>query len=259
MKGYIFDIKKFAIHDGPGIRTTVFLKGCPLRCWWCHNPESHKILPETIQDNSNSNNCDITGSEVSADEIMEEILKDRLFYDDSGGGVTFSGGEPLSQIEFLTELLFRSKKEDLHTIVDTSGFAPFENIKSIYDLTDLFFFDLKIIDRGDHLKFTGVFNEIIIENLIQLNEMGKKTVIRIPLIPGYTDTLKNLDGLLKFISKLKNIGRIDLLPYNKIAESKYARLKKESKLVNLQTQTEQELNTIKNRFSKLGREVNIRG
>ncbi len=259
MKGYIFDIKKFAIHDGPGIRTTVFLKGCPLRCWWCHNPESHKILPETISVDSSTNECDITGNEVSVEDVMHEILKDRIFYEDSGGGVTFSGGEPLSQIKFLKELLLRSKEEELHTIVDTSGFAKFESFESIYDLTDLFFFDLKIIDKGDHLKYTGVFNDVIFENLTKLNKMGKKTVIRVPLIPGYTDTDKNLDDLSKLISKLKNLRRIDLLPYNKISESKYARFNKESKLINLQTQTEQELSAIKNKFSTLGLEVNIRG
>jgi pyruvate formate lyase activating enzyme len=173
LKGLIFDIKRFALHDGPGIRTTVFLKGCPLRCWWCQNPESIREFPETIKVKSVSSSynkfCEeesTFGKEYSVDSLMEELIKDRIFYEESGGGITFSGGEPLVQYKFLSETLNRCKKNGLHTVIDTSGYAPIESFNEIYNMTDIFLFDIKMLNAELHRKFTDVSNELILRNLI---------------------------------------------------------------------------------------------
>ncbi len=265
MNGIVFDIKKFALHDGPGIRTTVFLKGCPLDCWWCHNPESIRKLPEKIKIsslNSASKICEqeseLFGKEYSIEELFAEINKDRLFYDESGGGVTFSGGEPLIQNEFLTGILSECRTAGINTAVDTSGYAGRKFFSRIYDLTDFFLFDLKILDEELHRRFTGVSNIMILDNLRLLTEKGNKVIIRIPLIPGVTDTEENLSGLSGFLMKLDNIRKIDLLPYNEVAESKYKRFNKPSRLGNLKSQNEDKLNEIKNYFDTRF-EVSVRG
>ena len=265
MKGIIFDIKKFALHDGPGIRTTVFFKGCSLDCWWCHNPESIRKLPEKIKVNSQRNldrfceTEEIFGKEYSVQELMNEIKKDQVFYDESGGGATFSGGEPLLQLKFLTEILKMCKNSGIHTAVDTSGYVGRNSFSKIYAYTDLFLFDLKLIDNQIHQKFTGVSNKLILDNLHYLTEKGEKVIIRIPLIPGITDTEKNLSELASHLMKLQNIKRIDLLPYNEISESKYKRFNKPSRLGNLKTQDEKKLNEIRNYFGNLGTEISVRG
>jgi len=266
MNGIVFDIKKFALHDGPGIRTTVFLKGCPLDCWWCHNPESIRKLPEKIdisRSGSPGKICDqkaeLYGKEYSVKEIIDEIKKDQLFYDESGGGVTFSGGEPLIQNEFLKQVMLECKASGIHTAVDTSGYAGRKLFAGIYDLTDIFLFDLKILDEELHLKFTGVTNNLILNNLRYLTEKGNKVIVRIPLIPGITDTEQNLSDLSGFLINLENIRKIDLLPYNEIAESKYKRFNKPSRLGNLKTQDEDKLNEIKSYFRDLRFEVSLKG
>ncbi len=266
MTGIVFDIKRFALHDGPGIRTTVFMKGCPLRCWWCHNPESIREIPESIKAkslNSSVNDyCEeeeIFGKSYSTQDLLNEIRKDKIFYDESGGGVTFSGGEPLVQNSFLEEMLKLCKEDEINTVVDTSGYANYKLFESIYDYTDIFLYDLKLMDDELHKKFTNVSNKTILQNLERLTERGNKVVIRIPLIPNISDTTENLSQVSQFISTLKNIRRIDLLPYNKIAESKYKRLNKPSKLGELVSQSEEELETIKSKFDSLNIEVTIRG
>lgn len=249
MKGNIFDIKKFAIHDGPGIRTTVFLTGCPLNCWWCHNPESLRKV----------NSPNETTKEVSVEYVIKEIEKDIIFYDESGGGATFSGGEPLVQFDFLYELLANCKKLGIHTSIDTSGYAPFEKFEKIIDLVDLFLFDIKMIDEEMHKKYTGVANKLILENLNKITAYKNKVIVRIPLIPNVTDTKENLDKLVKYISTLKNIIKIDLLPYNKIGEAKYARFDQELRLGKLEIQSEVKLEEIKSNFDSLGIETSFRG
>ena len=265
-KGIIFDIKKFAIHDGPGIRTTVFLKGCPLRCWWCHNPESFREFPAAIaqKDNLNLQEKSIhsnfsAGVEYSVNELKEEIKKDIIFYDESGGGVTFSGGEPMMQVNFLGEILRECKKMEISTAIDTSGYAESDAFESVYPLTDIFLFDLKLIDNRDHLKYTEVSNEIILNNLRLLAGKGNKVVIRIPLIPGITDTEKNLNEIAAFVKKLSYVMKIDLLPYNIFTESKYNRLNTKPRLGKLETQTEEELQNIKSFFDSFGFRVTLRG
>lgn len=264
MVGIIFDIKKFAIHDGPGIRTTVFFKGCPLNCWWCQNPESIKSLPERIYVNSlNTGNTvceeEIFGKKYSVNELLDEIKKDHVFYDESGGGVTFSGGEPMLQIKFLKEVLKECRISGIHTTIDTAGYVTRRLFNQIYDYTDLFLYDLKIIDDKLHREFTGVSNEIILNNLKYLTDKGNKVVIRIPLIPGITDTEQNLSELSAYILKLKNVRKIDLLPYNEIAESKYKRFNVTYKPGRLKTQNEKRLNELKTYFEDLGLEILVRG
>lgn len=266
MNGLIFDIKKFALHDGPGIRTTVFFKGCSLDCWWCHNPESIRKLPEKIMVSSNKSrykSCEETeelfGRELSATELLTEIKKDQLFYDESGGGVTFSGGEPLLQVKFLREVLLLCRQSGINTAIDTSGYVGNSYFGKVYDYTDLFLFDVKIIDDELHKRFTGVSNKLILDNLEWLTEKGEKVIIRIPLIPGITDTEKNLSEVASYLMKLKNIGKIDLLPYNEIAESKYKRFKKPSRLGSLKSQDEEKLNQIKSYFGNLSSEISLRG
>ncbi|MCK5303634.1 MAG: radical SAM protein, partial [Candidatus Heimdallarchaeota archaeon] len=176
--GMIFDIKHFAVHDGPGIRTTVFFKGCPLSCWWCHNPESKNPNPEERESPSKilseaSKKCgkDIVGREVQVSEVIEELLKDVIFYDESGGGVTFSGGEPLMQVDFLSSLLKECKKNGVHTCIDTSGYTPRQIIDAVVKNVDLFLYDLKLMNNKEHEKYTGIGNEIIMQNLEYLCEL----------------------------------------------------------------------------------------
>ncbi len=266
MNGIIFDIKKFALHDGPGIRTTVFLKGCPLDCWWCHNPESIRKLPEKIDitplnpsDKICAQESELFGKKYTVQEVLAEIKKDQLFYDESGGGVTFSGGEPLIQNVFLKEILSECKAAGVSTAVDTSGYAGRNHFNGIYDITDIFLFDLKIIDEELHRKFTGVSNKIILDNLRLLTKKGNKVIVRIPLIPGITDTEDNLSELSHFLMRLDNIRKIDLLPYNEVADSKYKRFNKPSRLGNLKTQDEDKLNEIKSYFEDSRFEVTLRG
>jgi pyruvate formate lyase activating enzyme len=266
-RGYIFDLKKFAVHDGPGIRTTVFLKGCLLRCQWCHNPESQVLEPEKIAVRGMRKCASITASEdpgvfgkaVSVEEVMTEIRKDVAFYDESGGGVTFSGGEPLMQPAFLSELLQACHKEEIHTAVDTSGYASWKTIRSILDKVNLFLYDLKLMDDAAHRKYIGVSNQLILKNLHRLHDAGANIFIRIPLIPGITDPGNNLSKVTAFVSTLPNIKLINLLPYNPIGESKYDRFKKNNHLGHLPMQSEKELKIIKNKFDSLPFEIKIGG
>jgi len=266
LNGIIFDIKRFALHDGPGIRTTVFIKGCPLRCWWCQNPESIRELPEIVKVKSVKSSynkfCEeetTFGRSISSETLLVELLKDRIFYDESGGGITFSGGEPLVQFKFISFVLNECNKLGINTAVDTSGYAPFETFDQIYDDTDLFLFDLKLMNETLHKKYTEVSNEIILNNLKELTNRGNKVVIRIPLIPDITDTEENLSEIANYLAKLKNIRQIDLLPYNKISESKYKRLNKDSLLGQLVTQSDEKLDGIKSLFNRLEIPILLRG
>ncbi len=265
--GTVFDISKYAVHDGPGIRTTVFLKGCPLDCVWCHNPESKKIGAETTVKTTRSRPLklsytetkDVIGREVTVEEVMKEIEKDLIFYEESGGGVTFSGGEPLMQPAFLESLLKSCKEKAIHTAVDTSGFANWDVFEKILDYIDLFLFDLKIMDEVNHVKYTGVSNKIIKRNLIRLSEAGKKMRIRIPLIPGITDTEENLREIIYFLSPIKNIKEVDLLPYNELSEGKYKRFSKENGLKDLKMQSQEKIDKIINIFKPYGYEITVKG
>lgn len=232
--GIIFNIQRFSVNDGPGIRTTVFMKGCPLRCWWCHNPEGIGFEPEV-------NGKTEIGNYYTVEELLEEILKDRIFYDESGGGVTFSGGEPLSQIDFLTEILDKCNSAGIHTAVDTSGYANKILLKKIIDKTDLFLYDLKLIDPVQHLKYTEVSNTEILDNLDYLIRTKAEVIIRIPMIPGIIATIENMTAIRDFLSGYDNKPTIHLLPYHKIAEGKYEKFGLKNKMNGKKELTEKEI------------------
>lgn len=267
IRGIIFDIKHFAIHDGPGIRTTVFFKGCPLHCWWCHNPESHKILPEKYENcnflcninHSLSSQNDEVGREVTIPELMREIEKDSVFYEESGGGVTFSGGEPTMQPDFLSSLLKECKEAGLHTTVDTSGYAPTRIFEKIIGHTDLFLYDLKLMNDELHQKYTGVSNKLIHTNLKWLDENYKNICIRIPVVPGITDSQENISETINFLMKLENISEINLLPYHKTGEGKYSRFNKENKLSQITTPENCYMEKVAGQFKTLSHKIKIGG
>lgn len=258
--GIIFDIKKYAIHDGPGIRTTVFFKGCSMGCQWCHNPESKKFGIESfmVKDRVKMvTKNETVGYQITVDEVMEIIKKDKVFYDESGGGVTFSGGEPTVQINFLLEILKECKKSNIHTTVDTCGEANWKNYEKILEYIDLFLYDLKIIDNVLHNKYTGISNKRIHENLVNLLDSGKEVELRIPLIPNVTDTNENLEDIVQFISSLKKKPSVILLPYNPLNRDKLERFCLENKLGKLEVQSANKLFSIKQKFILNGIDANI--
>ncbi len=264
MEGIIFDIKHYAVHDGPGIRQTVFLKGCPLGCWWCHNPESRSRKPFTYRKEEKMDGKVITypetvGYTISVRQLMEEIRKDVMFFEESGGGVTFSGGEPLLQFDFLMDVLKACKKEELHTCLDTTGFVPEKHIMEAARWTDLFLFDLKQMDDGLHRKYTGVPNKTILSNLQKLDEQGAQIWIRYPMIPDFNDDESNLLQMLAFLSKLKRKPPVSILPYHKIGSNKYNRFGIPYRMNGTPEPSEEEVNKVKTLFENAGFETSIGG
>ena len=264
--GLIFDVKRFAINDGPGIRVTVFFKGCPQNCAWCHNPES--ISPR-IQKLYTADKCigcqscveacpeqaciltpqgivtdkdacmlcgicadvcptkatEMSGRKVSVEDVLQTLEKDRAFFDQSGGGVTFSGGEPLHQPDFLIALLKECGERTLHRVVDTAGIAPVETILEVAKHTDLFLFDLKMMDSSRHKKWTGANNEIILGNLTALAEAGARIIIRIPVIKGVNHDSENIEQTARFVAGLPGDAKtVNLLAYHNIAANKFLKL-----------------------------------
>lgn len=240
MKAKIFEIKRFAVHDGDGIRTTVFFKGCPLRCVWCHNPEGlcaeeqdafyqHKCIGcgECKKEGFSTEDClgearVKYGREIELSELIPLLVEDRAFYENSGGGVTLSGGECLAQADFCAELLKRLKEMGIGTAVDTCGMVSRSAFDKVIPYTDVFLFDVKAIDEEVHKRCTGCSNKQIIENLKYLNSRGCKVEIRIPYVPEYNDT--EIEGIAKFLSELDCVTRVRVLPYHSYAGSKYAAL-----------------------------------
>jgi pyruvate formate lyase activating enzyme len=299
-RGMIFDIRRFSIHDGPGIRTTVFFKGCQLRCLWCHNPESQSPLPELIiqprrctlcgecieacpngaiyrqadqllTDRDKCQLCQVcaqtcpaearqfTGHEMDTVEVMVEILRDRAFYDQSGGGVTFSGGEPLFQAKFLASLLQACKEVEIHTALDTCGFAPFHILNGLRDWVDLFLFDLKHLDDEHHHDLTGVSNQMILENLESLSGSGHDIYLRIPLIPTINDDPEHLKALARYVAGLDHVLRVDLLPYHATGKEKYARLDKPFPMPSVEPISKERLGEIQALFQSYGIDTSLGG
>lgn len=261
MDGIVSDIKRMSVHDGPGIRTTMFLKGCPLRCLWCHNPENltsrptisftrklcigcglcmaacpqgvHQIKDGHTLHYESCTGCGqcvqacltgaltLFGKTMTPVQTAERLWEDKVFFDESNGGVTFSGGEPLVQSRFLAETLEILKRKGIHTAVDTCGEAPWEAFAQILPYTDLFLYDIKHMDSHTHKKLTGVGNERILENLYRLCEAGAQLEIRTPVIPHYNDTDENLQGIATLLSGLHGITAWRLLPYHSMAAGKY--------------------------------------
>jgi pyruvate formate lyase activating enzyme len=282
--GIIFDIKRYAINDGPGIRTAIFFKGCPLECWWCHNPEGQSSQPQlmfrfnrckaskacievcpqraiqwedgSITDWGACDDCgkcaevcyagarEIIGRVVSVDQLMEEIERDIPFYDQSGGGVTFTGGEPMFQREFLHASLLACKKQGLHTIVDTSGHASWEGFELVYPLVDLFLYDLKLMDETKHKQYTSVSNQMILDNLRKLSRARAHIIVRIPLIPGVNDDEENIEMSAALLAGLPYLDGVELMPYHEIGLAKYQALGMIYELKGTQSATSQHIEEI---------------
>jgi pyruvate formate lyase activating enzyme len=264
-KGLIFDIRRFSVHDGPGIRTTVFLKGCPLSCWWCHNPESrssdieqtirHRKLGDRIFDQVQA-----TGTWMTPEEVCREVFRDMVFYNESSGGVTFSGGEPLMQFPFLKKTMAILKENGIHITVDTCGYALGEEFVQILDLADLFLYDLKIMDEQEHIKYSGVSNNIILSNLQILYDHHKNVIIRYPVIPGINDSNENIEAMKSFLMKLADrFKEIDLLPYHTLAQGKYYRFGTTNRLPGLDGMKKEDLLHLKQEFESVGFSVKIGG
>lgn len=263
--GIVFDIMKFSTRDGPGIRTTVFFKGCPLNCQWCHNPESQSIHPELmsrpnlcVQCHSCLQACpraaisvvdgkmvtdldlctlcgdcvsacyagarEIVGRSMSVDQVLSQVERDIPFYDQSGGGVTFSGGEAVYQPEFLLELLRACRQKGIHTALDTSGCIAWEKLDIIRAEVDLFLYDLKLMDSDRHRQYTGVTNTLILDNLRRLSEAGEQIILRFPLIPGVNDSLQSVQQMGAFAASLPYLLYLEVLPYHLAGVEKYRRL-----------------------------------
>jgi len=296
--GVIFDIKKYAIHDGPGIRTTVFFKGCPLACRWCHNPEGMtaatqriyhqercigcgeciQICPQrairrtaegiiadltkceqcrTCAEHCPSEAVEFVGQKVTVAEVVRQIEKDVAFYDQSKGGVTFSGGEPLMQPEFLLELLDACGDLDLHRTVDTTGYADAALLLKVAQKTDLFLYDLKLMNAEKHRKYTGVSNEQILANLMRLAQNGARIQVRMPVIPGINSDAENIDQTADFIHSLGRVEHISLLPFHDSARGKYRRLGVQCVSAHMQPPATELLKSIADRLKKSGLKVTI--
>jgi len=259
MTATIFDIERNSFVDGPGIRTTVFFKGCNLRCAWCHNPESQFKKPQMLFYKDRCKGCgkctekcphelkscdlcgkctlycvgdarEICGKEYLLSEVLQNILKDKAFYDNSGGGVTFSGGECMLQIDFLEEILKRCKENGIHTAVDTAGHVPYAYFERILPYTDLFLYDVKCFDGEKHRHYTGVDNRLILDNLQKLLSLGKRVWVRIPVIGSVNDSEEEMQRIKGFLDSCGSPEKIELLPYHSLGEHKYASLGREAVL-----------------------------
>jgi len=298
-KALIFNIQKFSVHDGPGIRTTIFFKGCPLTCQWCHNPESqsyqkeilidsdrcslcgrceehcsqqaiHKINGKVLYDKSKCNYCgscmdycynnvrEIAGQEYTVPELMIEIQKDKVFYEQSGGGVTLSGGEVMTQIDFVHELVQSCKAQGISVVIDTCGYAPRENFLRILREVDLFLYDIKIMESNKHQQYMGKDNSLILENLRLLSRNGAVIQLRLPLIEGINTNDEHIQMIINFISDL-SIHSINLLPYHHMGKDKYKKLQLEYPLEEFSRPSEERLREIQTMFIQENYQVKIGG
>lgn len=295
-RGIVFDIQRYSIHDGPGLRTTIFLKGCPLRCKWCSNPESQNPYPELFIRKDKCNRCmrcvgvchvgaitldedlrvdrsrcdfcmkcvDVcptgaiksTGEYMSVEQVIEEASKDEIFYRNSGGGITISGGEPLYQGEFTLELLKMCKEKNFHTALDTCGYGRWEIFAEILEYTDLVLFDVKHLDSEMDRKMTGVGNELILKNLERIGEKGKSMWIRVPVIPGYNDSEEYIKEFADFLSKV-HFEKVSLLPYHNWAEEKYRALSMHYPLNGLLPLKEEDVYSLRDILETYGMDVTI--
>lgn len=262
MEGTVFNIQRFSVHDGPGIRTTVFLKGCNMRCYWCHNPESWSPKPQILFYEDKCVKCGacveicptkaqliengkriflrekcimcgkcteacsakalvLSGEKMTVQEVMKEVEKDRPFYEESQGGVTLSGGEPLLQLDFARELLSECKEKGINTAVESALNVPWTVVDNIRTQVDLFLVDIKVADRKKHLEATGLDNKMIIENLKKLDDAGSRIWVRIPVIPGVNDNVEEMKAIADLVGTIKRVEFVELLPFHNMAQSKY--------------------------------------
>lgn len=293
MKGFIFDIQRFSLHDGPGIRTTVFFKGCPLSCIWCHNPEAIKMVPQLGYKKEKCTGCmacvhvcanavhdmirgvhmlDFSqckcsgncveacafgalrqiGREMTLEEITDEVVKDRQYYENSGGGITLSGGEPMLQFPFAMELLKISRELGIHTCIETSGYANTKNFGKILPLVDLFLFDYKATGEDYHKEFTGVGQEVILSNLDFLCRNGARIVLRCPLIPGINDRTEHMQAISQLSRKYERIEDVEILSYHDYAIGKWEEIGKEYLLKGMPSASREEKINWKNVLLEIG-------
>ncbi len=280
-KGLIFSIEKTSLHDGPGLRTTVFVKGCPLHCLWCHNPESQSFSPELYYFDEKCVRCgrcvsvcpknchivteagheiarescircgecvrtcpysalEMKGEHMEADLVLAEVEKDRDFYIASGGGLTVSGGEPLSQFDFTRQLLTMAKERGIHTCLETSGYTSTDRIIRVKDSVDIFLYDYKESDPERHKRYTGVDNELILKNLYELDKHSAKIILRCPIIPGMNDRMEHLQEIAQLANKLDNLLEVNIMPYHSYGKSKSANIGREYPLEGVETVSKQQ-------------------
>lgn len=237
MNGIIFDIQRCCTKDGPGIRTTVFFKGCPLRCLWCHNPESQHSGTEKMQ-KAKEEGWESCGKEYTVDAVMDVVLKDRIYYQNSGGGLTLSGGEPFFQSEFTLKLLQAAKKEGLHTAVETCGMMAEDILRQSTDFVDLYLYDFKESDPTRHQEYTGTDGVLILQNLAILGEMKKQVILRCPIIPHLNDRADHFAAIAGLTRQYPNIQKVQIEPYHSFGADKYRRLGRDYALEQTQPPTD---------------------
>ena len=298
--GIVFNIARYSTHDGPGIRTTVFFKGCPLDCWWCHNPEGQSPGPQLLYRADRCIHCfgcvkacphhaimindetpfvlkdlchlsgecvrvcqtgarEMVGKITTVADVMNEVQKDTIFYDESDGGVTFSGGEPFMQPLFLKTLLGRCKEEGIHTAVETCGLVETASLLSASKDVDQFLYDLKIMEDERHRKFTRVSNKLILENLRQLANSHDHIIVRFPVIPGVNDDDENVVRLGEFVSSLRNVEEVDVLPYHKFGIEKYRSLGMEYRMPKVTPPSSEEISRMVEMLRGQGLKVKVGG
>lgn len=256
VKGRIFDIQRFSVHDGPGIRTIVFLKGCPLRCRWCCNPESQEFH---VQEMTIAGKTKIVGRDVTVSEIMEEVEKDRAYYARSGGGMTLSGGESLCQPEFAVSLLRAAKENGINTAMESTGFADYFVIERYLPYLDVYLMDIKHINSDKHREFTSRPNEIILENARKIAQNAKKLIIRTPVIPTFNATVDEIRDIAEFAKSLGTVEELHLLPYHRIGSDKYAGIGREYSMKNIEPPSKKLMNELLSVVESVGLRGQIGG
>lgn len=255
-KGRVFDIQKFSTHDGPGIRTIVFLKGCLLRCRWCCNPESQNY---EIEEMSQNGKIKTIGYDITAGEVLEDVAKDLPFYRRSGGGLTLSGGEAMCQKDFALALLKGAHSLGINTAIETTANLPFETVKEFAENLDYILMDIKHTDRKKHKEFTGVPNELILDNAIKLATIAKSLTIRVPVIPTFNDTEDEIYSIARFAKSLRGVHEIHLLPYHRLGYDKYIGLGREYKMGNIEPPSKEHMEKLKKAAQTTGLDVVIGG